>query len=134
MPTPRRSSTKAAGKPPVCGSAQSGHTTVRAKSSGQTKKADYPTVEPMTAYDLSRDPTHRHWQPSDPVVVIPGHVASFQRADEAAIHLWPHNAEKLGMVRYIPPLDEHPMAIASSLGITNADGEWEYVWFAFVYT
>ncbi len=38
------------------------------------------------------------------------------------------------MIRYIPPLDSAPLPIASSIGITNPDGNWEYVWFAFAYT
>lgn len=100
----------------------------------QPQPTVYPTIEPTSAYDLSKDPIHKHWAPDDPVVIVPRHVAKFQRADEAAVHLWPHNAKKLGMVRYIPPLTSEPLAIASSIGITNADGEWEYVWFAFAYT
>ncbi len=54
----------------------------------------YPIIEPTSAYDLSEDPIHRYWALDDPVVVVPHHVAKFQRADEAAVHLWPHNARK----------------------------------------
>lgn len=138
MPS-KRMSPRTAGKggdkaSPATSTAEADTAESHPRKDSEPTASEYPIIEPASAYDLSKDPIHRYWAPDDPVVVVPRHVAKFQRADEAAVHLWPHNAKKLGMVRYIPPLTSEPLAIASSIGITNADGEWEYVWFAFAYT
>jgi hypothetical protein len=94
----------------------------------------YPILLPVSSYPLDADPIHGFTKPSLPSVSLPGHSATFQLAEEAAPHMWPHNAEKVGMVRYIPRKDEEPPHTGSWLGFIRDDGEWDYVFTAFLYT
>jgi hypothetical protein len=62
----------------------------------------YPKLLPASAYDLPSDSLHKYTQPELSSVRPPGYEQEYQLACEVPAHLWPHNAEKLGMVRYLP--------------------------------
>jgi hypothetical protein len=62
----------------------------------------YPKLLPSSAYDLSSDPIHKYTKPDTSSVRPPGYEHEYQLACEVPAHLWPHNAEKVGMVRFLP--------------------------------
>jgi hypothetical protein len=102
--------------------------------STSTENTTYPTLLPLSSYNLSADPIHRFTRPCLPCVSPPGYKVSFQLAEEAAPHTWPHNAEMIGMVRYLPKRGEAPPRTGSWIGYVKEDGSWDYVFTAFMYT
>ncbi|RSH95576.1 hypothetical protein EHS25_000668 [Saitozyma podzolica] len=62
----------------------------------------YPKLLLSSAYDLSSDPIHKYTKPDTSSVRPPGYEHEYQLACEVPAHLWPHNAEKVGMVRFLP--------------------------------
>jgi hypothetical protein len=93
----------------------------------------YPDLLPTTDYDLSADAIHSHTRPGLPSVQVPGFEHEYQLASECPAHLWPHNAAKIGMVRYIPPADSVPGS-RRLLGYCSNDEVIVIVHFAFLYT
>jgi len=62
----------------------------------------YPHLRPMSEYDLTFDPIHRYSVLGHSTVSIEGYDTPFELAAHTPAHLWPHNARKIGMIRYIP--------------------------------
>jgi hypothetical protein len=92
----------------------------------------YPALLPASAYDLSSDPIHKYTQPDLPAVRPPGYQHEYQLVREIPAYLWPHNAEKLGMVRYLPPPEEE-VTSRKLLVYGDEDGEMVPVLFGFLY-
>lgn len=93
----------------------------------------YPDLLPTRDYDLAADAIHSHTRPDLRSVQIPGFEHEYQLASECPAHLWPHNAAKIGMVRYIPPADSGPVS-GRLLGYRSNNEVVVNVHFAFLYT
>ena len=93
----------------------------------------YPELLPTTDYDLSTDAIHSHTRPGLPSVQVPGFEHEYQLASECPAHLWPHNAAKIGMIRYIPPADSAPTS-RKLLGYVDEKDKTVIVHLAFLYT
>ncbi|GFZ46357.1 LOW QUALITY PROTEIN: hypothetical protein JCM24511_04604 [Saitozyma sp. JCM 24511] len=93
----------------------------------------YPDLLPTTDYELAADAIHSHTRPDLRSVKVPGFKHEYQLACESPGHLWPHNAAKIGMIRYSPPADSVQES-RRLLGYINDDGDAVFVHFAFLYT
>jgi hypothetical protein len=93
----------------------------------------YPELLPSSAYDLSSDLIHQHTQPDLPSVRPPGYKHEHQLAREVPAYQWPHNARKLGMVRFNP----RPQGVFTSKKLfvyQSQAGEIISVYPSFLYT
>jgi hypothetical protein len=86
-------------------------------------------------YDLPNDMIYKHISPLSEPVMVPGYEIGFQPAYDVPGDFYPHNAENLGLVRWVPTPDQSPEPFRKGL-VKGRSGvrSGAVLWYAFMYT